>query len=1761
MPIPSDEELQRLVQEYEAGRAARAAAPSPPIPAAAPPQGRRQQIKKQEVTRDLQEAEIAAEDAEDDLYSQLLAEVRRENSLLTPAAAREEAKRRLEQMRPGPYYVGGFKPVEFKSAAGVLPVARPQEFPVAPDKPVTFAEALAPQTRAGARAVDKVKREQTASIFDDRAFNDGIKALPDADKREQLDAYEAYKAAFKKIRDLNPLETSGVTDEDIKRDLDRQLKALGSGDIQTFVDDPANRMGYSGDPLARALQKQVTTGAPVPVLEPGQTEFVSTLDRLQRSRATAAAAAEAEGRLRKQGVSVTKKVRKPTGERGPGGRPIFEEVEVPTGQFRPATPEDIKRARENVAAFTDKEMPKPLYAETGKLDQFIKANEKASKGGLIFQKELPTGATVESPVSWFVRSALAVPNALVGAASELPFFTPEVIKKREREGRPALYKDAPAFIYNVAGNRGLMGEIGDLYEYAPESWTIGGKPLKEYTTYAKAAGFAGDLIGFDLGLIGGVVTGAKAAVTTARAARAAEGAVAAAKATLPAGVKAASKEFLETIGLRGTASKFPVGDVRLQFGVSFGDSMRAADEYRAALAAGDTVPDALRRAETVAPKSKFVADATKKPPTTLDQIDDIFKDAKAEWDEVKTVGDEVRRLRAGGKTPSLAVRPYITAAVRNTPELTSLLKSKTGTFERVKVGELFDEVSTLSPDRQDSFYNTIIDAVTAEKGVQGIDRAIGSVDPGRFTIRLTPNTFTTSDNADAILKTVKETPEYKLVKGITSDGVNAKGTYDVVGPDKDDLLVFIERDGASGAIPRSQLQRIVRDVNNGSISGDDLRLFMNGVADTVANEGRTGRGAARAFRERALAAEQPVDLPRLSPVKAASPPSLRTEGETAGIFNRAWTRFADGLGNFAKGPSDMSRYLSRQQIRILEEGKRKIGGLGELMKAKQAELLRGNPPITDTLDQAIALVGDLKNPETWRRIARSSVFGRSDTSLFDLIRGNIAYKEPFQFLNAAGRRQLDEVIGRYTNLGLPPDQYVLTQFIDEIRAIAGDDTLVLPSFLKGAGVVFDLKPKPVEVLAGAWARKEAEAIMSDTIARVIDFEPDTIGGVTEILRLVLGDLKTADGRLLADIPVNTLVGDAMAKGGVISTTPTKLAGIKSFNDEVSKIPDAYFDGRGVKPAFVKRYLQSLVSDGGIAALMTDDVNSTLGLLTAKYGSNADIIAAEGQRLLSGKGTIGETGGPLGTLLGKAIRDDFGKTIDFKAFTTELGILAELEAKGDIARSDALRVSRALTSAQDTFNSVFYNLILSYNLRYHGTNFVTGPFIGYTTTGRIPNPIQFGKAAVVIGRGEQAAARSAVVTTDRTTGVPITLGELYDRAKSGGVFKSQIGAQLDPRFLDDAKRLGFATMGGKGKAANAILNGLRYPAEAANASDFVWRMSYVLNALDEGKGLDEAMDVGRRSLYDYGSATPFERKYIAKNILFYNFFRNSLLETGRQALTSPARLARQFRLTKDYSDLTVGEEKWNEMRFYTPYEAGVARLVLDFAPAAGREGNITLFPNMPWYDAVYITSGLLTMPLNLIAGTADPVTGKRDYGSGYIFQKLSPSTQALLGVVTGADMLADIRMKKGELPVQHAAVFDELGALPLITKKFNLKKIPAEGGQTGWNGYVYTMEPADFESYQRFVKGAKVIGAQRPFDDYSKWFATWDLDSDIDRVTGPAEAATMGGIGEAAGFTLDTRAGVPAEAEIKAAQTRARQAEQDVKEVTPTPEEVRAGRKR
>lgn len=1782
MARPTEAELEALRKKYPDqfgpdGKPARAAAVAVPAPLIAPQPERRTEVGAQKARAEAGGALLGGGQAEDELTRAFLEEVRREaeggGAPLSGEAMRDEARSRAEakaaEVAP-PLYVGGFTPLAYTAPAVApgLPLAPPQEVPR--EKPAGMAEALAPQTRVGVAASARIKREKAAGLFDDAAFNKSIADKPDTEKREALDAYEAYKAAFQRVRELNPDET-GVTDEEIKADLDRQIKALESGEIRTIVDNPANRMGYTGDPLARALQRQVTPGT-VPMLEPGVLTFVETLDRVKRDRRKGEQTAAAETRLRTQGVEITRTEKRATGERGPGGRPVMEDVQVGTGTYRKATEEEIAKAKRSVSAYEEKADELPFYLKSNR-DAVLRDIEGAAKGGTVFQKEYPTGATVESPVSWFVRSALSVPNALVGTVSEA--FTPTEIEKRERAARPELYKDSSAAVYNVAASRGLMGEVGDLYEYAPETWTINGTPLKEYTTLAKAAGFAGDIIGFDLGLIAGVATGARATAATARAARAAG--VPAARVAAKQGLKAASAEFLSTIGMSSAAKAVPLGDVRLQFGASMGDSYRGADVYlrsldeqRAAARSAGAPPSpnfahlvALDAVEQRAPRSKFFDDAERAGPAIEgDARSGKYFDKAPEWDEYRKVMaavDELRNPLAGGAgsarvaASAQALRPYIAGATKYVPEVADLFESgRLVVGQRVPINDFFEAVRQLPADAQTRFYDFVEDVASAEKGFTTIDRATKGFDPGRFTVRLTPSTFTTERNVDKILEGVRQTPEYRMVEDITSRPLDG-GLYMLTNDETRAMYSTITREATTGSLPRSVAQTMRRSLMEGGLSPEQLRQIMFSVTDALAAETRLG------FRSRALAE---TGVREVRGRGAVAVPSQRVEvGAEVGVINSALRKSWSKVMEAIRKPTDLRNLLTPDQVAIIEEGRRAIGAIPALL-ASAMRTAEGATNSQKLIGMALrtkpgTTMGAYRNVEFWNDVARSSIFGQSDRSAFELVINDFTYSDALSILTKSGRDQLYELSAKYKDLtaaaaGLDDVEALVPRFIEEARDLVRTTENLTESFMEKGGLVFDLRSKPEEVLVATWARKESAAIHDETMARVLDFEPDTVGALNAALADALKGARDPNGMLLAGRPLDILVAESMRPGGTVISSVDDMIALPAMKTWAADVDRVFGGPAGFSEDLLRRF-------GGP---ILDDVVPTVAAVQGRYMSfPAEAMVRDMESLMRGDATLSEVGSPIGALLGKALAKELGEEMKYSEMLKELGQLAEIEAKGSDKVPGALKglttavgVRRAVSNLLSTGNSFFYNMVLYVNPRYHGINFITAPTIGYSTTGRVllPDALLAGGYRMDVLGGKvaektmsRAAIRDAVIVRDRL-GVPYTYGQLFDAAVQRGAFKSRAAADIDSRFLEEARKLGIGTgLLGKGSvstAEKAARNLVAIPSEVAQASDNFWRMSYMVDALQQGKTLDEALDVGRRSLYDYGSATDFERKYIARQILFYNFFRNSVFQTFRQMAVAPSRFVRMARFTQDVTRLNTGDENWEDMRFYTPYDAGISRIVTKFAPQANREGKITLLPQMPYYDAVYLMSGMMTMPLTLAAGATDPRTGKRLAGTSYILQKLSPQTQMLIGTVAGLGFTYDIKMKQNTMPVQHVAIADDLGILPILTASYNVKARPAKAGEAGYNGMVYEMTPEGFKQYQETMKEMRLLGVQRPFEDFGKIAASLGLYG----ATGTAEQALVS-FPEALGATTQTSSGLPIEAEVRAGEVRQDVLQQQVKQ--------------
>lgn len=1655
--------------------------------------------------------------AEDALRAGIAYEVEQELPIPTsPEAKRAEVERRLAARKEAtlpPLYMGGFG--QPPALASYVPTAPPRNVPAA--VPAGFMEALKPQTRIVESDAQRIERRQAQGLFDDLAFNAAIEKLTPEEQQDQRDVYEAYKAAYAKLQTLNP----GESPEALLRDLDRQVQDLSSDRYKKFVDDPANRMGYTGDPLARALQRQVTT-AEVPIFEPGQMEFLNTLDRIQRSRTAGKAESDVEAQLRTAGVEITQIEKRPTGDTGPGGKPVLEDVEVGTGQFRPATEAEIAsakaQARERSARLAG---PVPFYM-TPERDKILANIEASAKGGTFFQKEYPTGATVESPVSFGVRVLMAPLNAGIGLLSDLPTPAGEAVEARERAARPALYRDASAAVYNVAEGRGFMGEIGDLYEFSPDP------TLQQYAWAGKAAGFAADLLSFDLGAARGAVTGAREAVALSRAQRAAG--AASKESALARGFKAGSKEFLDTIGLTSAAKAVPLGDIRLGVGAVVGDSYRAADAYlltyEDAQAAGRSIADAhaegVTAAERAAPRAKAVDDMRRAGPAIEADLRSgrYFDDADefAQYRRVSDAVDEAKSLQVGqpviragaaeaaGRVGQV-LRPYLSAATRSVPELRpaleTLVRQAGPPQTKLRLIDVLGEVNKLPANAQEKFYDTVRQAAAFEAGFKTVDRATRSADPGRFVVRVTPNTFAPGADVDRILAAARATEEGVLVQDILNLAGRTGDEYALAAPQVAMLQSATLRLATTGTLGTLDAERLLTNLQRGVITGADMRTLMYSVTDAVAEQLRGG------FRERFLAPAGEMVVPTRGRLPRPSPRAI-TFGENVGFVNSALQRTVDAVVGTFKATDRLGSLLTSSQKLAVADAKRAIGALPRLLEAelKTAVGAQLSDKVAHLLRAKITDVGSAT--AFWQNVAKSSVFSRTHGGVLDFLAGNFSFRDPYQMVNGAGRKKLYEVAQRYgvtlhgsTN---PLDmQRLLPAYIDEVRDIV--NTHLKKEVARSMHGVVDLKSRPQDVVLGAYFRGEADRIYAEALDKIVDFEPETIGQYNAAVRSALRNARDPHGRSLAGRPLAIAAAEQMLRGTSFSS-PADLLRLPQIQRWIKDFDAA---GVGSMPG------AQLIRTFGAALLA--DVPPTVGALSARYASfPAEAIAYDMDRMLRGKAGLSEVASPLGTDLGRALKEVLGKELRFDEFNTELGILAEGAANGNLTMLGARKAMGNLIGAA---NSAFYNLLLYLNPRFHGGNVITGPAISYATTGslgRLQNPIDR-----ILGPVRDPF------------GIEYDMEAIVARAETAGVFKSQRAANLDPQWITLANKMG-RDAGLLGRAGALLSRAADVPAALAEASDKVYRVGAMRSALQQGKTLDEAFEIGRRSLFDYGAVTDVERQYVARWILFYNFWRNGLVTTVDSMLRNPARFTRQVRLTEGATRMAAADdEQWSQMRFYTPYDAGVARIALSFAPQANREGKVVMLPNMPYYDAVYLISGLLSMPGYVVSGGTNPLTGAPEPGSSYVYEKLSPTVQTAIATVAGLGFASDVKLKAGYVPVEHAALLTGTGLMPAAAALFDLKVRPARADEEkqSFDGNVYTMKEEDFTKYKRLVKFSSFLGTSRPFKDYGDLVAMWG------GFDGKFEDFTLGErVLQTTGFGTVSPVGTATGAEARAAEVQA-----------------------
>jgi hypothetical protein len=219
-------------------------------------------------------------------------------------------------------------------------------------------------------------------------------------------------------------------------------------------------------------------------------------------------------------------------------------------------------------------------------------------------------------------------------------------------------------------------------------------------------------------------------------------------------------------------------------------------------------------------------------------------------------------------------------------------------------------------------------------------------------------------------------------------------------------------------------------------------------------------------------------------------------------------------------------------------------------------------------------------------------------------------------------------------------------------------------------------------------------------------------------------------------------------------------------------------------------------------------------------------------------------------------------------------------------TNASVVWRGLHNFVTGVNSFFYNTLLTYNPRFHGGNVVTAPSIMYQTTGSLaglnPRLLSMGRRIAFQAQDPTGRWFYEIATIDRT-GRPWTYGELNEVLLTSGI-KSEyefVTKGLGRDGLTDYIKLRNMKAFGLGPKADKWVQGTtevisQTPANLVMKEDQVFRATVMIEALEQGKSIEAATTLARKSLFDYDDMSAAEKALSSRYFVFYAFQRQNFV---------------------------------------------------------------------------------------------------------------------------------------------------------------------------------------------------------------------------------------------------------------------------------------------
>lgn len=1336
---------------------------------------------------------------------------------------------------------------------------------------------------------------------------------------------------------------------------------------------------------------------------------------------------------------------------------------------------------------------KPWWRDTELKKKVLENPERFTEKG-IFTTTRPLEGTAETETGWLLRSATAPFNILPGAVGyAVEELSPEFKKKRmeERAKNAPLYLDNPILL-NIAEGRGFTGEAVEVAK------------LGDYSEQAKsaiiAAGFAADILDPTPEIIAGIGKGAilgKQLYSAEKALGIQSGAKA-----VSYGSKIAIDDILEAVLPDNFGGKpvFSPGDVRNVVAKEASRSAEAAVLARKAIDSG-TLPEEVLKTkglQDTAWAKRFKAEGGTADAWNAASRDSLKTSSGADLiDEAANINKEIDNMIFGEPLPPGSVvrqkelGRQIGALARIDDDVAKILRQvDEAAAEGPKLEQYMKALANQSPQSVDSIKSGLI----RSKALTEVYKATKDYNLLDNVVAVTKNVYANKKDAEKILEKVgtseigkvaqslkKTTPEAGLVRITGKEGIAE--VVPVVNLTEDQAASLqrgITEIYNYRKLDRANFDRIGTYLSSRKIALKDLRMALDANIDLVAEGMTLSRGGnVSAIRSRDIAR-----LPVSKQTTYLEPLETRTFASQA---------FKDVYAKITGQDIVNTSNLSIGQKQALDTARQKASSLDTKLRQSMSQfmsnaatrkLYTGSENAISKEDALQYLIVGPKDgssisniKQTLDMAAHSLVYNKyTAENIFDPFMGT-SLRYSTSPLNSLGQAKLSEVIDELAKV-VQADPKNFSQAVkiiaDEMSKMVDDAALV--GSKEGLVKVLDKTNGiiPKESILSAYYAAEIGRINSGIIQDLINTEIGKgIANVTD----ALGDANfqiAMQERLSKKLGVEVHFDDNEFNAKLLNSR------IKT------QLTDPTWNKRAMNSSDIEDIFEASKSTGSIAKNLENDPDIGY-LINAADDVASQIIRRNGLKTPHDMRAVTDAISALYRNEDEVaqLKIVFGEDIaaqlqdQFKNGYSQIQDALQREIRSSYSSTRWEKFGKTIEDLWSGIENMRYVLLLNLRPRFHGANLLTGSDIYRATTGKLPDSRSMAEGWKLLATGDTKPY--TILFTDKA-GRSYTSGEIYNAlVMEGGksVYKAS-APTIDKADLDSVLydyKIGGAL---RPKSKGAIW---RFIKNAPSNEDLLFRYSAMKSALDEGRSLEDAVSLARKSMFDAGTKIPIESLQkiedatkAARIFLFYGFARNNLLSLLKNA-TSAKGIARIAKSLKFKQGAEEGLQSFfGDGSDYIVPDAKQTRILYANMPY-GKTGEKELqyfSPSIPTLDAIKMASDLFQGNFKEVASSMMSPTFKElfDIDTGFGDPNIVPPEHiAMLKEIT--DITPGVELED---------TLEFLSGAPVTARK-------ATKEEGAIYGYVYPLNtPEQKSNYKYWMNVFSFPGFSSPATDYVRSLA-------------------------------------------------------------------------